>query len=682
MSKPSVMTLALLMGLSTTGCFTGLYYENKALSGDLEALEMFTTETYNGEWWDGQRTLRATMYSGDTPMEARQKAMELLNLDSERNVCTLIWMACDTEVPETLRLQALKRLEDNKDNKHVASFFAHGELSNYNYKASLNADSARFFLKHLNHLDSITTLVTAKESGYSYAYAAYSLDDKVIHEGLTGRTDKELLQIIKKVSEQNPGRTRGVAANLKDEASIAAYVVLCGSKASDLNMDVVAKITSQALLGKLMLNPEIDKALHKDLFAKITEQEPLIAIAKSEAIDGVIRRAAVLKIEDAATKAELAMAVLPCFYGGFPKQDEHGESISDPAKYVIELANLIQDEDFLCEAGRVFYEREQRVRNWIGSEPLNCQEVKDALWNRVSPETWARKLKEKQLKHEGQILFALTKVTDPALLQAIVDDASYSETVRNKAGNQLCDWKTIQKEVFELPKDVLAKEAAEVEARGKKVAEAANMFVLNGLYLGMPLRDLFVLTKAHDFRVTFACYWDNEDKVARVNKLTITSKNVYNATGIEADDLYGKLCFGSDLASFRSAETTAEDADRVRMARMFGRFVSEDSWQASSTRAKNVLVRICVRGNEEGRFDLSTVEGFPNKPDYSKKATGNTDPAATSDALKFLGKAAQGAAELDADLQDLEKAKAKADEALRQLEAMPEIPDMPEMPSF
>ena len=464
MSKPSVMTLALLMGLSTTGCITGMYYEGKAREGDLEALEMFTTETYNGAWWDGQRTLRATMYSADTPMEARQKAMELLNLDSERNVCTLIWMACDTEEPETLRLQALKRLEDNKDNEHVASFFASGELSNYNYnlstynyKASLDADSARFFLKHLNNLDTIIKLVTAKEYAYSY-----SLDDKVVQEGLAERTEKELLQIIKKVAERDPGRARAVAANLKDETSIAAYVVLCGSKASDLNMDVVAKITSQALLGKLMFNPKIDKALHKDLFAKITEQETLIAIAKSEAIDGVLRRAAVLKIEDAATKAELAMAVLPCFYGGFPNKDETGESISDPAKYVIELANLIQDEDFLCEAGRVFYEREQRVRGWIGSEPLNCQEVKNALWNRVSPETWARKFKEKQLKHEGQILFALTKLTDSELLLAIADDASYSERVRDVANEQLCDWKAIRKEVSELPKDVLTKEAAEV----------------------------------------------------------------------------------------------------------------------------------------------------------------------------------------------------------------------------
>lgn len=681
MSKPSVMTLALLMGLSTTGCITGMYYEGKAREGDLEALEMFTTETYNGAWWDGQRTLRATMYSADTPMEARQKAMELLNLDSERNVCTLIWMACDTEEPETLRLQALKRLEDNKDNEHVASFFASGELSNYNYnlstynyKASLDADSARFFLKHLNNLDTIIKLVTAKEYAYSY-----SLDDKVVQEGLAERTEKELLQIIKKVAERDPGRARAVAANLKDETSIAAYVVLCGSKASDLNMDVVAKITSQALLGKLMFNPKIDKALHKDLFAKITEQETLIAIAKSEAIDGVLRRAAVLKIEDAATKAELAMAVLPCFYGGFPNKDETGESISDPTKYVLELAKFIQDEDFLCDAGIVFYNREERARGWIGNEQLNCQEVKDALWNRVSPETWARKFKEKQLKDEGQILFALTKVTDSELLLAIADDASYSERVRDVANEQLCDWEAIRKEVSELPKDVLAKEAAEVEARGKKVAEAANMFVINGLYLGMPLRDLFVLTNARNFRVTFDCYWDNEDKLVRVNALTIKRDSVYKATGIEADDLYGKLCFGSDLASFRSAETTAEDADRVRMARLFGHFATEDSWQESVTRAKNVRVRICIRGNEEGRFDLSTVEGFPNKPDYSKKATDNTDSAAAADALKLLGKAAQGAAELDADLQDLEKAKAKADEALRQLEAMPE---MPEMPSF
>ena len=110
----------------------------------------------------------------------------------------------------------------------------------------------------------------------------------------------------------------------------------------------------------------------------------------------------------------------------------------------------------------------------------------------------------------------------------------------------------------------------------------------------MPLRDLYVLVYARDFHMTFDCYWDNEDKLVRVNALTIKRDSVYKATGIEADDLYGKLCFGSDLASFRSAETTAEDADRVRMARMFGRFVSEDSWQASSTRAKNVLVRICV----------------------------------------------------------------------------------------
>ena len=152
---------------------------------------------------------------------------------------------------------------------------------------------------------------------------------------------------------------------------------------------------------------------------------------------------------------------------------------------------------------------------------------------------------------------------------------------------------------------------------------------------------------------------------------------MYNAPCIEAYDLYGKLSFFSALASFKSAETTAEHAERVQVARMFGQFATEDSWQASSTRAKNVRVRICIRGREEGRFDLSTVEGFPNKPDYSKKATDNTDSAAAADALKLLGKAAQGAAELDADLQDLEKAKAKADEALRQLEAMPEIPDMP-----
>lgn len=51
MSKPSVMTLALLMGLSTTGCFTGMYYAGKAREGDLEALETLTT--YNGVWWDG-----------------------------------------------------------------------------------------------------------------------------------------------------------------------------------------------------------------------------------------------------------------------------------------------------------------------------------------------------------------------------------------------------------------------------------------------------------------------------------------------------------------------------------------------------------------------------------------------------------------------------------------------------
>ena len=603
MSKPSVITLALLMGLSTTGCFTGLYYENKALSVDLEELEMFASETYNGAWWDGQRTLRATMYSADAPMEARQKAMELLNLDSERNVCTLIWMACDTEEPETLRLQALKRLEDNKDNEQVASFFASGELSNYNnnlstynYKASLDADSARFFLKHLNNLDTIIKLVTAKEYAYSY-----SLDDKVVQEGLAERTEKELLQIIKKVAEQNPGRTRAVAANLKDETSIAAYVVLCGSKASDLNMDVVAKITSQALLSKLMLNPKIDKALHKTFFAKLTEQEPLITLAKNETMDVVFRRAAVLNIEDAATKSELAKTVFPAFYNGCPGADENGSYISggNRASYMMDLAKLIQDEDFLCDAGAVFDEKEKGAI--LSNDKERNREMKTELWNLVSPETWTCKLKEKQLKHEGQLLFALSKVTDPALLQAIVDNASYSETVRNKAGNQLCDWKTIQKEVFELPKDVLTKEAAEVEARGKKVAEAANMFVLNGLYLGMPLRDLFVLTKAHDFRVTFACYWDNEDKVARVNKLTITSKNVYNATGIEADDLYGKLCFGSDLASFRSAETTAEDADRVQtIRRELGQFATEDSWQASSMRAKNVLVRICVRGNEAG----------------------------------------------------------------------------------
>lgn len=681
MSKPSVMTLALLMGLSTTGCFTGLYYENKALSGDLEALEMFTTETYNGEWWDGQRTLRATMYSGDTPMEARQKAMELLNLDSERNVCTLIWMACDTEEPETLRLQALKRLEDNKDNEHVASFFASGELSNYNYnlstynyKASLDADSARFFLKHLNNLDTIIKLVTAKEYAYSY-----SLDDKVVQEGLAERTEKELLQIIKKVAERDPGRARAVAANLKDETSIAAYVVLCGSKASDLNMDVVAKITSQALLGKLMFNPKIDKALHKDLFAKITEQETLIAIAKSEAIDGVLRRAAVLKIEDAATKAELAMAVLPCFYGGFPNKDETGESISDPAKYVIELAKFIQDEDFLCEAGRVFYEREQQVGEWLRSEKLNCQEVKDALWNRVSPETWARKFKEKQLKDEGQILFALTKVTDSELLLAIADDASYSERVRDVANEQLCDWEAIRKEVADLPKDVLAKEAAEVEARGKKVAEAANMFVINGLYLGMPVRDYYVLSYARNVGMDIHCYWDNEDKIARIDELTIKRGNVYAATGIEPNDMYGHLRFGSDLASFRSAKTTSEDAVWVFEQRMWGQHAVEDTWQASSTRAKNLYLRICIRGNEEGRIDLETIEGRPNKPDYSKKTTGNTDPAAASDALKLLGKAAQGAAEVEADIQEFQKAKEEADEALRQLEAMPE---MPEMPSF
>ena len=672
MSKPSVMTLALLMGLSTTGCITGVGYEQKALEGDLEALEMFTTDTYNSGWWDGQKSIREVLRSSSTPPEARQRAMELTKLDSEQGMCSVIWVANNPEAPEALRLQALKCLEDNIDNEYVKKFFTEGGLYFYDrpttFSVFLDDETKGFFLKHLSDLDTLTQVVMLGDY--------YKVNESVIQEGLAGRTDKELLQIIKQVSSN---RARAVAANLKDEASIAAYVVLCGSRASDLNMDVVAKITSQALLGKLMLNPKVDKALHKDFFAKITEQEPLIAIAKSEAIDSVIRRAAVLKIEDAATKAELAMAVFPCFYGGFPNRDENGESISDPAKYVLELAKFIQDEDFLCDAGIVFYNREEIAGEWLRSEKLNCQEVKNALWNRVSPETWARKFKEKQLKHEGQILFALTKLTDSELLLAIADDASYSERVRDVANEQLCDWEAIRKEVTELPKDVLTKEAAEVEARGKKVAEAANMFVLNGLYLGMPLRDLFVLTKAHDFRVTFACYWDNEDKVARVNALTIKSDNVYNATGIEADDLYGKLSFFSDLASFKSAETTAEDADRVRMARMFGRFVSEDSWQASSTRAKNVLVRICVRGNEEGRFDLSTVEGFPNKPDYSKKATDNTDSAAAADALKLLGKAAQGAAELDADLQDLEKAKAKADEALRQLEAMPE---MPEMPSF
>ena len=584
MSKPSVMTLALLMGLSTTGCFTGLYYENKALSGDLEALEKFTTETYNTAWWNGQRSIREFLRASNVSLEVRQKALELTKLDSEEGMCSVIWVANNPNTPEALRLQALKRMMDNADNGNVKRFFSARRVSfrdgQNHYSTCLNDKTVGFFLKNISNLDSITQIVEAEKKG--------ELDKKLIQEGLANLTDKELLQIIKKLAEKYPYEirfsTQTVSACLKSDTAIATYVVLYGDKESNLNMDVVAKITSQALLSKLMLNPKIDKALHKTFFAKLTEQEPLITLAKNETMDVVFRRAAVLKIEDAATKSELAKTVFPAFYNGCPGADENGSYISEGnrASYMMDLAKLIQDEDFLCDAGAVFDEKEKEAI--LSNDKERNREMKTELWNLVSPETWTCKLKEKQLKHEGQLLFALSKVTDPALLQAIVDDASYSETVRNKAGNQLCDWKTIQKEVFELPKDVLAKEAAEVEARGKKVAEAANMFVINGLYLGMPVRDYYVLSYARNVGMDIHCYWDNEDKIARIDELRIKRGNVYAATGIEPNDMYGHLRFGSDLASFRSAKTTSEDAARVFELRMWGQHAVEDTWQASSTR--------------------------------------------------------------------------------------------------
>lgn len=400
MSKPSVMTLALLMGLSTTGCFTGLYYENKALSGDVEALEMFTTDTYNSGWWDGQKSIREVLRSSSTPPEARQRAMELTKLDSEQGICSMVYVANDAKAPEALRLQALKCLEDNIDNEYVKKFFTEGGLYFYDRPTSfsvfLTDKTKGFFLKHLSNLDTLTQVVMPGGS---------QVNESVIQEGLAGRTDKELLQIIKKLAEKYPYEirfsTQTVSACLKSDTAIATYVVLYGDKESNLNMDVVAKITSQALLSKLMLNPKIDKALHKTFFAKLTEQEPLITLAKNETMDVVFRRAAVLKIEDAATKSELAKTVFPAFYNGCPGADENGSYISEGnrASYMMDLAKLIQDEDFLCDAGAVFDEKEKEAI--LSNDKERNREMKTELWNLVSPETWTCKLKEKQLKHEG-----------------------------------------------------------------------------------------------------------------------------------------------------------------------------------------------------------------------------------------------------------------------------------------
>ena len=442
MSKPSVMTLALLMGLSTTGCITGVGYEQKALEGDLEALEMFTTDTYNSGWWDGQKSIREVLRSNTTPLEARQRAMELTKLDSKQGIGSMVYVANDAKAPEALRLQALKCLEEHADNANVKKFFIDGDLAFFDGVSrftSLNKDSGAFFLKHLSNLDRIAQVVTARKySGMTGKYDGdYRLDDYVIQEGLVGRADKELLQLIKQLVDQHPNRIQSIAACLKDETAIAAYVVLYSNKSYVFNSYVVDKITSQALIGKLVTNPKVDLRTRQQLFPKVTEQEPLLAIAKNESADAVFRRAAILKLEDAATKSELAMAVLPSFYGGAPKDNEHGLTIYryDEIKFIFTLAKLIQNEDFLFEAGGNFQDKE----------------LKEAVWGLVSSETWTRKAKDNQLKDEAQLLFALSKVTDPTFLQAIVDNASYSETVRNKAGNQLCDWEAIQKEVFELP---------------------------------------------------------------------------------------------------------------------------------------------------------------------------------------------------------------------------------------
>lgn len=671
MSKPSVMTLALLMGLSTTGCITGMYYEKQALEGDVEAVE--TLSTYNGEWWRGQRSLHDIMRSDSTPLEARQKAVELTTLDSE-GLFALTWVACNPASPETLRLQALKRLEEKPDNKYLTKFLSSGELALYDgqwHYIKFNDETGGFLLKHLSNLDMLAQIVTARKyDSYSRKYdGACFLTDKAIQESLAGRTDKELLKLIKKVIEKDNYRPRAVAANLKDETVIAAYIVLCGGNGYAINWDVATKITSQTLLGKLVTNPKVNQILRGRLLTKLTAQEPVIALAKDETATPVLRRAAVLKIEDAATKSELAKTVFNLICDKYITIDERGEEIPNKNEYMMALIRAIQDEDFLCLAGFEFH----------SADDYRYKGLDDEVWALVSPEAWARNIKEKRFDHDLEILFALSKVTDLALFQSIVDDTSYSERVRNEAGNKLCNQEAIRKEVADLPKDVLAKEAAEVEARGKKVAEAANMFVINGLYLGMPVRDYYVLSYARNVGMDIHCYWDNEDKIARIDELTIKRGNVYAATGIEPNDMYGHLRFGSDLASFRSAKTTSEHAVWVFEQRMWGQHAVEDTWQASSTRAKNLYLRICIRGNEEGRIDLETIEGRPNKPDYSKKTTGNTDPAAASDALKLLGKAAQGAAEVEADIQEFQKAKEEADEALRQLEAMPE---MPEMPSF
>lgn len=660
MSKPSVMTLALLMGLSTTGCITGMYYEKQALEGDVEAVE--TLSTYNGEWWRGQRSLHDIMRSDSTPLEARQKAVELTTLDSE-GLFALTWVACNPASPETLRLQALKRLEEKPDNKYLTKFLSSGELALYDgqwHYIKFNDETGGFLLKHLSNLDMLAQVVRM---------GGYKEEEEVFQEGLSGRTDKEVLQLLEKLIEKGSYRARDVAPCLKEEVSIAAYLVLCEDQDSLINKDVATKITSQTLLGKLVTNPKVNQILRGRLLTKLTAQEPVIALAKDETATPVLRRAAVLKIEDAATKSELAKTVFNLICDKYITIDELGEEIPNKNEYMMALIRAIQDEDFLCLAGFEFH----------SADDYRYKGLDDEVWALVSPEAWARNIKEKRFDHDLEILFALSKVTDLALFQSIVDDTSYSERVRNEAGNKLCNQEAIRKEVADLPKDVLAKEAAEVEARGKKVAEAANMFVINGLYLGMPVRDYYVLSYARNVGMDIHCYWDNEDKIARIDELTIKRGNVYAATGIEPNDMYGHLRFGSDLASFRSAKTTSEDAVWVFEQRMWGQHAVEDTWQASSTRAKNLYLRICIRGNEEGRIDLETIEGRPNKPDYSKKTTGNTDPAAASDALKLLGKAAQGAAEVEADIQEFQKAKEEADEALRQLEAMPE---MPEMPSF
>lgn len=215
---------------------------------------------------------------------------------------------------------------------------------------------------------------------------------------------------------------------------------------------------------------------------------------------------------------------------------------------------------------------------------------------------------------EGEGKDYINEVTDVKTLVGLLRLCKEDEYQNRKWSNVVSGiknglWAYVNRQFEAMPKDKVEQLVKAQVSRAEKLAAEGKTLVVGNCYVGMRLIDLRALNSSQEFMVKTSDWEVDAGDTVVVTSLSVSSKDLFKATGLEQADVLFKFPSKFKVSPFEFGATDVR-YERNYGAELFygdysqGKVTGGDSYLESKTQAKNVKV---LFWNKSGLMEISRL---------------------------------------------------------------------------